>query len=47
MLNNIIAKVNFYFPNYKTNEYNDCFISFTAIYTKNILKNPGYEFDYI
>ena len=22
-------------------------VSFTDIYTKNILKNPGYEFDYI
>ena len=32
MLNNIIAYVNFYFPNCKTNEYNDCFIKSCLVY---------------
>ena len=32
MLNNIIAYVNFHFPNYQTNEYNDCFIKSCLVY---------------
>lgn len=32
MLNSIIAYVNFYFPNCKTNEYNDCFIKSCLVY---------------
>ena len=32
MLNNIIAYVNFHFPNFKTREYNDCFIKPGLVY---------------
>ena len=32
MLNNIIAYVNFHFPNYKTNGCNNCFIKSCLVY---------------
>ena len=32
MVNNIIVYVNYHFPNYKTNDYNDCFIKSCLVY---------------
>ena len=38
MLNNIISYVNFHFPNFKTSDYNDCFIKSCLVYKKYFKK---------
>ena len=51
MVNNIIVYVNYHFPNYKTNDYNDCFIESCLVYRylhkKYFKKNNRNEQNYL